>query len=172
MPTIINPDDLEYKSDPSALEAFGLLTLSPRLAKIANSKLFMFDLRKLEPGKYSFPYHFHRNAEEMIMIISGSMTIRTTEGFEIAEKGKIIFFEMGETSAHQFYNQETEPCVYLDIKTTVGVDICEYPDSGKINISPYGEVFDKGTQVSYNKGEENVQQIWNSLKNDTSVVSG
>jgi len=165
MPSIINPDELEYKNDPSALEQFDLLTLSPRLAKIVGSKHLVFDLRKLDSGKYSFPYHFHRNAEELIMIISGSMTIRTPQGFEIAEKGKIVFFEIGETSAHQFYNHDTIPCVYLDIRTTIGIDVCEYPDSGKINISPFCEIFEKGSQVDYNKGEENVQLIWDKLKN-------
>jgi uncharacterized cupin superfamily protein len=166
MPTIINPNDLEYKIDPSALGLFDLLTLSPRLTKIANSKHFVFDLRKLDSGKYSFPYHFHRNAEELIMIISGSMTIRTPKGFEIAKKGQIVFFEIGETSAHQFYNHATVPCEYLDIRTTVGIDVCEYPDSGKINISPFGEIFEKDSQVDYNKGEENVQLTWDRLKNE------
>ena len=165
MPTIINPDDLEYKNDPSALEHFDLLTLSPRLTKIANSKHFVFDLRKLDSGKYSFPYHFHRNAEELIMIISGSMTIRTPKGFEIAKKGQIVFFEMGETGAHQFYNHDTVPCEYLDIRTTFGIDVSEYPDSGKINILPFGEIFEKDSQVDYNKGEENVQLTWDKLKN-------
>jgi uncharacterized cupin superfamily protein len=163
MPTIINPDDLEYKNDPSALKQFDLLTLSPRLTKIANSKHFVFDLRKLDAGIYSFPYHFHRNAEELIMIISGSMTIRTPKGFEIAKKGQIVFFEVGEAGAHQFYNHETVSCEFLDIRTTVGIDVCEYPDSGKINISPFGEIFEKDNQVDYNKGEENVQLTWDRL---------
>ena len=163
MPTIINPDELEYKSDPEALEQFDLLTLSPRLTRISNAKHFKFDLRKLESGKYSFPYHFHRNAEELIMILSGSMTMRTPDGLKVVNKGQIIFFEMGETGAHQFYNHETLPCEYLDIQTTVGLDVSEYPDSGKINILPYGEIFQKDSQVAYNNGEENVQAIWDKL---------
>ena len=166
MPTIINPDDLEYKHDSSVLEQFDLLTLSPRLTKITNSKHFAFDIRKLEPGKYSFPYHFHRNAEELIMIISGSMSIRTPNGFEILKKGQIVFFEMGETSAHQFYNHETVSCEYFDLRTTVGIDICEYPDSGKINILPFHEIFEKDSNVDYNKGEENVGLTWDKLKNE------
>ena len=165
MPTIINPDNLEYKNNPTALESFDLLTLSPRLSKIVDSKHFVFDMRKLNSGKYSFPYHFHRNAEELILIISGSMTIRTPKGFEIVKKGQIVFFEIGETSAHQFYNHDKIPCVYLDLMTTVGMDVCEYPDSGKINISPFKEVYEKHTQVDYNKGEENVQLIWDKLHN-------
>jgi uncharacterized cupin superfamily protein len=166
MPTIINPDELEYRNDASALEQFDLLTLSPRLTRLAGSKHFAFDLRKLEPGKYSFPYHFHHNAEELILIISGSMTIRTPKGFEIAHKGQIVFFETGATSAHQFFNHEAVACEYLDIRTTVGTDVCEYPDSGKIYILPSGGIYEKESQVDYNKGEENVQFIWDKLKNN------
>jgi len=117
----------------------------------------------LNSGKYSFPYHFHRNAEELILIVSGSMTIRTPKGFVIAIKGQLVFFEMGETGTHQFYNHDTIPCIYLDIKTTVGIDVCEYPDSGKINISPSNETFEKESRVDYNKGEKNVQRIWDKL---------
>ena len=164
MPTIMKPDDLEFKSDDSALEQFDLLTLAPRLSKIVGSKHLVFDIRKLEPAKYSFPYHFHRNAEELVMVLSGSMTVRSPKGFEIIEKGQLAFFELGETGAHQFYNHNSEPCIYLDIRTTVGIDVCEYPDSGKINISPFNEIFEKNTQVDYNKGEENVEMIWNQLK--------
>ncbi len=137
------PNKLEYKDDSTALDSFDLLTLAPRLSEIAGSKHFKFDIRKLEPGKYSFPYHFHHNAEELIMIISGSMTIRTPNGLEIAKQGQLVFFEIGETGTHQFYNHDKTPCVYLDIKSTVGIDICEYPDSDKINISLSDETYEK-----------------------------
>lgn len=120
----------------------------------------MFDLRLLPSGQYSFPYHFHRNAEELIMILSGTLTMRSHEGFEILKHGDIVFFEMGETSAHQFYNHDSNPCTYLDVKTVVGLDVCEYPDSGKINISPFNEIFVKDSQVDYFHGEDNVDSKW------------
>ena len=163
MTKIIKPENLEYKSKAPSLKQFDLLALTPRLTKIADSKHLAFDLRRLEPGKYSFPYHFHRNAEELMIIISGSMTIRTPEGLEIAEQGHIIFCEIGETGAHQFYNHGTVPCEYLDIRTTIGIDISEYPDSGKIGILPNKDCYEKDSKVDYYHGEENVQQIWDKL---------
>jgi len=166
MPTIIKPNNYEYRNDPSSLEQFDLFTLFPRLTKVAGSKHFAFDLRKLEPGKYSFPYHFHRNAEELIMVLSGSMTLRTPEGFQKITQGQLVFFEIGETGAHQFYNHGAEPCTYLDFRTTIGLDVCEYPDSGKVNIIPVIELYEKHTRVEYNKGEENVQAVWDKLKNE------
>lgn len=165
MPTFIKPSELEYQSNPSVPTQFDLLTLSPRLLKITNSKQLIFDVRQLNPGKYSFPYHFHRNSEELMYVISGEMTVRVPEGFEIIRHGQMVFFELGETSAHQFYNHSTEPCVYLDIRTNMGFDLTEYPDSEKVNVFPFGLIFEKEKQVNYHKGEENVEQIWEELKN-------
>jgi uncharacterized cupin superfamily protein len=156
MATIFKNDKIEFKEDPNKIDNYRLLTASPRLASVVNSKNLIFDLRLLNPGQFSFPYHFHRNAEELIMVISGSMTMRSPDGFQIMTKGDIVFFEMGETGAHQFFNHSTEPCTYLDIRTLIGIDVCEYPDSGKINVIPYYEVFEKRSKVEYFKGEENI----------------
>jgi uncharacterized cupin superfamily protein len=164
MPTIIKPENFEFRTDSTSLEDFGLKTLIPRLGAVSDSKHFVFDIRQLDPGKFSFPYHFHRNAEELIMVISGAMTLRSVDGFQIVNTGELVFFEIGETSAHQFYNHTHSLCAYLDIRTTVGMDITEYPDSGKINILPSWEVYEKNTRVEYNKGEENVREIWGRLR--------
>ncbi len=164
MPTIINPEKLEMKADPSALDAFKLKSITPRLGEVCNSKHMMFDIRQLEPGKYSFPYHFHHNAEELMMIVSGSLTMRTAEGFQVVNKGELVFCEVGETGVHQFYNHTDAPCIYLDIRTTPGIDVTVYPDSGKVNILQLKTVFEKSTKVDYNKGEENVKEIWEKLK--------
>jgi uncharacterized cupin superfamily protein len=164
MPKIINPDALEYKTNPSSLNDFRLKTLTPRLGELCNSKHFMFDIRQLDPGKYSFPYHFHRNAEELILILSGSLTLRTGEGLKIINKGELVFFEVGETSAHQLFNHDSIACTYLDIRTTPGIDVTEYPDSGKVNIFPFNYIFEKHTKVDYNKGEADVKEIWNKLR--------
>jgi len=45
----------------------------------------------------------------------------------------------------------------LDLPTTVGVDIRGYPDSNKINILPYLEIFESSAKVDYYKGEEDVK---------------
>lgn len=166
MATIFKSENITYQEDQKAIDNFRLFTAVPRLSKAVDSKNLCFDLRMLNPGQFSFPYHFHRHAEELMMIISGTMTLRTEKGFDIVKKGDIVFFEMGETGAHQFYNHSDEPCTYLDVRTLFGVDICEYPDSGKLNILPSIEVFEKDSKVNYYKGEENVLQHWNELINN------
>lgn len=89
--------------------------------------------------------------------------MRTPKGVEIVKSGDIIFFEAGETGAHQLYNHTDEPCVFLDIRTYVGHDICEYPDSNKIIIVPNGETFKRDEQHDYFEGEDNIRDIWEQL---------
>jgi uncharacterized cupin superfamily protein len=164
MARIFKSSDIQFKEDSGRIENYKLLTAVPRLSSLTNSKNLVFDLRLLNPGQFSFPYHFHRNAEEMMMIISGTLTIRSPKGFEVVSEGDIVFCEMGEDGAHQFYNHSSEPCRYLDVRTFQGIDVAEYPDSGKINVLPAMEIFEKGSKVSYFKGEEHTIDKWNDLK--------
>ena len=158
---VLDINKLEFKKDETALTHFDLFTLFPRLSKIVNSKHFAFDLRKLESGKFSFPYHFHRNSEEVFLVLSGSMIIRTPEGFENISQGNLAFFEIGKKGAHQFYNSGPDPCLYFDLRSTIGMDVSEFVDSGKIFISPFNdEIFELSNKVTYNKGEENADKKW------------
>jgi uncharacterized cupin superfamily protein len=169
MPKIFKQSDYEFKQDENALPQYKLLTAHPRLFQSAQSKNLVFDLRTLPPGKYSFPYHFHRNSEELMMIVSGSLTLRTPAGTQIVKTGEIMYFNTGEEEAHQFFNHSNEPCVYLDIRTIYGIDVSEYPDSGKVNIIPFNELYEQKSRVSYNSGEEDIEQIWNKLMTDGSA---
>ena len=166
MPAIFKSKDLEFKEDQSSIEDFKIQTAFPRLSTVVKSKHLIFDVRLLNPEQFSFPYHFHRHAEELMYVLSGSLTLRTSEGFHVLNQGDIIFFEMGETGVHQLFNHTEEPCTYLDIKTMLENDVCEYPDSGKISVSHYREIFEKTSQVDYFKGEENIKERWNKLRSD------
>lgn len=164
MATILKCDKRVFKEDPNKIDKFRLFSDVSRKINGITPKYLNFDLRLLNPGQFSAPYHFHRYAEELFMIVSGSMTLRTPDGHKVAESGDIIFFEMGEAGAHQFFNHGPEPCIYLDIRTFIGYDICEYPDSGKVLIAPSFEIFNKESQVGYFEGEENIAEKWDQSK--------
>jgi len=91
MPKIFNRQDLKYEKRKSLLPEFEWHS-SPKLGKLANSKYLQFDIRSLDPGKFSFPYHFHRASEELFMILSGQATLRSPEGFTKVAEGDVIFF--------------------------------------------------------------------------------
>lgn len=159
MSKIFHSKDIKLEMRDSRIPEFRWHT-SPGLAKMANSKNLQFDIRSLDAGKFSFPYHSHRASEELFYIISGEATLRTPEGFEKVIPGDIVFFEEGPTSAHQLYNHSDAPCVYLDIRAAFGIDVTDYPDSGKINVSPFMEIFENTSKTDYYKGEENVAKKW------------
>jgi uncharacterized cupin superfamily protein len=165
MPTIIKSNEREFQEAPGKIDNYRLFSDVSRIKKGIKPQNLNFDLRQLNPGQYSAPYHFHRFAEELFMIISGSATLRTPDGLEIVNTGDLVFFEMGETGAHQLFNHTSEICVYLDIRTFIGYDVCEYPDSDKVLLAPSFEIFNKASKVSYFSGEENITEKWNQIGN-------
>ena len=159
MAIIFKKSDIRFEMRDSKLPEFKWHT-SQRLGAIANSKHLQFDIRSLDPGKFSFPYHYHEASEELFMIVSGEATLRTPDGFKKVTAGDIAFFEEGPTSAHQLYNHGNDPCVYLDIRVAFGIDITEYPDSQKINIFPQRKIYKNLAKADYLEGEENVRDKW------------
>lgn len=165
MATILKSNQREFAESPNKIDNFRIFTDLSRVKKGIAPKNLNFDLRQLNPGEYSAPYHFHRYAEELFMITSGAATLRTQEGLQIVGAGDMIFFEMGESGAHQLYNHTEEVCIYLDIRTFIGYDVCEYPDSNKILLAPSFEIFSKDARASYFEGEENIRDKWKEIEN-------
>jgi uncharacterized cupin superfamily protein len=172
MATILRSDKIDFQEDANKIDNFRLFSDVSRKKNGINPKNLNFDLRLLNPGQFSAPYHFHRYAEELFMVVSGSMILRTPDGLELIGGGDIVFFEMGEAGAHQFYNQGKEPCIYLDIRSFIGFDVCEYPDSGKILIAPTYEIYNKGSALGYFEGENNILEKWDQIENKTNDLSG
>ncbi|MFV0377835.1 MAG: cupin domain-containing protein [Mangrovibacterium sp.] len=165
MATILKPGEQEFHESPNKIDPFRIFTDVSRIEKGINPENLNFDIRQLHPGQYSAPYHFHRYAEELFVIISGSATLRTPAGLEQVSSGELIFFEKGETGAHQLYNHTNNTCTFLDVRTYIGFDVCEYPDSDKLFIAPTYEIFEKEAQVAYFRGEENIVAKWAQLTN-------
>jgi uncharacterized cupin superfamily protein len=165
MAKILKRANREFKEDANKIDNFRLFSDTSRIKNGIIPENLNFDLRQLNPGQFSAPFHFHRFAEELFMVVSGAMTLRTLHGLEKVETGDVIFCEKGESGAHQFYNQETVPCIYMDIRTFLGHDVCEYPDSEKLFIVPSYEIFEKKSTVEYFEGERDILKKWSELKN-------
>ena len=159
MPLIHRLSEIELRNNKSPISHFSWKSSLP-LEEISKSKYLHFDIKSLFPGKFSYPYHFHRNAEELFIILEGEATLRSPEGYQTISKGDIIFFEEGSSGTHQLYNYSDEQLTYIDLRTRANIDVCEYPDSGKINILPAMDIFEEGSKVSYYSGEEDIKKKW------------
>lgn len=167
MATIIRKDEHRYQPNPGRIDGFRLLTDTARSDKGIQPKYLNFDVRQLTPGQYCAAYHFHRYAEELFLLLSGSATLRTPNGLTVVNEGDLLFFEAGEAGAHQLYNHTDSVCTYLDMRSYIGFDVCEYPDSDKIILVPDGETFHRQEQYPYFEGETEIAAIWDRLKQRT-----
>jgi len=163
MANIFRKEERDFQPNKGKIDGFRLMTDLAREKRGVHPQWLNFDVRKLNPRECNAAYHFHRYAEELFIIQEGAATLRTPQGLERVNAGDMIFFEAGENGAHQLYNHTDEPCIFLDIRTYIGHDICEYPDSNKIIIVPNGETFKRDEQHDYFEGEECIGEIWEKL---------
>jgi uncharacterized cupin superfamily protein len=118
-------------------------------------------LWELPPGKRSFPMHMHHATEEAMFVVSGSAKVRTPEGETPIGPGDFVSFPPGGV-AHQLVNDGSEPMIYLAMSAGVGLDVVEYPESGKIaaSIGAAGSpsrkryIFRASQQADYFEGED------------------
>jgi uncharacterized cupin superfamily protein len=116
-------------------------------------------LWELAPGKKSFPFHKHHVTEEALFVVSGKAKVRSEEGESPIGPGDYVSFPPG-GAAHQLINDGSEPLVYVGMSATYGVDVVEYPDSGKIAsaVGAYPAakrfIFRQKEQAEYFEGEK------------------
>ncbi len=159
MPTTTHALSLPLMPHDAPLPAFRWHT-SADLAHEAGAARLHLNVRSLDPGLFSYPYHFHRQAEEVFVILAGRAMLRTPTGFSELVEGDVVVFETGPSGAHQLFNHTAEPCRYLDLATLPEVDVCEYPDTGKVAVLPYRLIVGANQRVGYYDGEEYVAKQW------------
>ena len=106
-------------------------------------------LYELDPGQASFAYHWHTANEEMLMVLSGSVTLRTPEGEREVGEGELVAFPRGERGAHQMINDGEEPVRFIVFSEMRGPDICGYPDAGKFGIRSEAPGSGRGIRLSF-----------------------
>lgn len=105
-----------------------------RLARRLGGEMLGASVYLIHPGQKSFPYHFHHSNEEMLIVLEGTVTVRTPGGEELARRGDAMIFNKGPDGAHQVINTSDEPARILMMSTMVEPEIAEYPDSGKVGV--------------------------------------
>lgn len=93
MAYILHKSDYDFQPNSNKVEPFKLFTDITRSQNNISPKYLDFDVRKLNPGEFSAPYHYHRYSDELFYIISGSATLRTPEGLTEVSEGDILFLQ-------------------------------------------------------------------------------
>lgn len=95
-------------------------------------KLSQFGVNRVElpPGAWSTNRHWHRSNDELVIVISGELTLVTDEGEEVLRAGDSVGFKAGVENAHHLQNRSGEVAVYYDIGGRDPWDRSIFPDIG------------------------------------------
>ena len=144
----INEIAWQYKSAPPPYD-FEDKDIDP----LIGGKNLGYRVIRLQPGKMSFPMHFHNFGEEMCYIMEGACTLKTPRGDVEVIEGDFIAFPPGTIGAHKFVNKTDAPVVLFILGTTTPHDVSEYPDSNKVLPYVVGKIYRKDPSLSYWDGE-------------------
>lgn len=111
-------------------------------------------LYELDPGEQLWPYHFHWNNEEWLVVVAGTPVLRAPAGERELRPGDLVAFPEGPDGAHTLSNRGDAP-VRVAIFSTRRQGSTEYPDSGKVGTGPPWDrlYFRRGDAVDYWDGE-------------------
>ena len=110
---------------------------------------------EIPPGKSAYPYHYHLKDEETFHILSGEGLLRTPQGERTVTAGDFLHFPARPEGAHKLTNTGSAPLVYIDFDVIHDLDVCRYPDSGKLAVWGMGvnRVYPEDGNVDYYQGE-------------------
>ena len=123
---------LDPEFDPPR-EGEGFRGRRARLGHQAGSEHLGLSLFELEPGSAQFPLHYHLGNEEMLIVISGEVALRTLERERPLAEGEVVALPAGEAGAHQVINRGEGPARILIASEMKAPDVVVRPESKKIS---------------------------------------
>lgn len=134
MKPLTNLDEISVFDD---VEDNGIYTSKRALFSAAiGARQLGYNLTVVPPGKVQCPFHVHRAEEEMFLILEGEGELRFGDRRYPIRKHDVIACPAGGPEvAHQIINTGKTDLRYLALSTLADVEVCEYPDSGKVGVS-------------------------------------
>lgn len=132
-----------------------------RLAEQAGAEHLGLTVYELPPGT-GMHFHYHLQREELLVVLEGTVAVRTAGGWEDVPEGEVRAFPRGERGVHGYENRSDGPVRLLMFSEQNAPNVSVYPDANQVGIydvaSPgarrFGALFDLGDAVSgYGGGE-------------------
>ncbi|HYH57673.1 MAG TPA: cupin domain-containing protein [Thermoleophilaceae bacterium] len=98
-----------------------------RLGRQAESKERGASLFEVPSGAATLPLRPHRANEEMVVVLVGRPTLRTTDGERELAEGEVVSFPTGRRGSHRLENRTDGPVRILVVSTMIGPDAVEQP---------------------------------------------
>jgi uncharacterized cupin superfamily protein len=123
-----------------------------------DAAMYVYDLA---PGQGACPYHYEYE-EEWLLVVEGSVVVRTADGEQTLEQGDLVRFPAGPGGAHKVMNRSDAPARTLMFSRAQTPGVSVYPDSDKIGVwigawsgdDANALVFRRGSAVPWSDGED------------------
>lgn len=89
----------------------------------------------IEPEQRICPYHWHFGEEEWLIVLEGTVAVRTPGGTRELSRGHVLAFPTGPGGAHDVSCIGSAAARVLMLSTVSDPELTVYPDSGKIGAS-------------------------------------
>lgn len=100
-----------------------------RLAPIAGLTKLGASHVTLKPGAYSSQRHWHREEDELLVMLEGQAVLIEDEGETVIRSGDVVAWPAGVENGHHLQNRSDVDCIYLVVSADDDArDSGEYPD--------------------------------------------
>ena len=132
-----------------------------RLAKAAGAEHLGLTVYELPPGT-GMHFHYHLQREELLVVVNGTVALRTATGWEDVGEGEVRAFPRGERGVHGYENRTNGLVRLLMFSEQNAPNVSVYPDAEQVGIydvaTPderrFGGLFNLGDAVSDYGGAE------------------
>jgi uncharacterized cupin superfamily protein len=95
-------------------------------------------------------FHYHLQREELLVVIRGTLALRTASGWRELAEGDVIAFPRGERGAHGYENRSDAPIRILMISEQNAPNVSVYPDTNQIGI--------------FRRGSSSLAEVWRAFR--------
>lgn len=127
--------DYRYDEEPDGYRSAEAMVGSENVGRAAGGKDLAVRVYEVPPGQSLCPYHYEYE-EEWLLVLSGSVTLRTPTGEEPVEQGTLVCFAPGATGAHKVSCAGSSPARVMMFSSAREPAVAVYPDSDKIGVWP------------------------------------
>jgi uncharacterized cupin superfamily protein len=124
-------DEMEFdSSDPE-----GYRSGQVHVTRAIGAQALAVKVFEIPAGQSLCPYHYEYE-EEWLVVLDGSVLVRTPDGEESLQAGEIVHFPAGPTGAHKVRNGGDAPARLMMFSSAREPSVAVYPDSDKIGVWP------------------------------------
>jgi uncharacterized cupin superfamily protein len=79
-------------------------------------------------------FHYHLQREELLVVLEGTLAVRTPQGWSDMAAGEVVAFPRGEHGAHGYENRGDAPVRLLMFSEQNAPNVSVYPDTNEVGI--------------------------------------